>query len=75
MGWSLGHENGRDIGYSVVAECDMDGCTNEIDRGLAYRCGGTANLVEGEPGCGAYCCYDHLGFGDCEICETPDDET
>jgi hypothetical protein len=40
MGWSRGFENGREIGYGVDAECDVPGCTAEIDRGLAYRCGG-----------------------------------
>ena len=69
MGWSLGYENGREIGYGVDAECDVEGCTAEIDRGLAYRCGGSMNLANDEPGCGAYCCYDHLGFERCEVCD------
>lgn len=42
MGWSIGFDSNwnRDIGYGVPAFCDHPGCTAEIDRGLAYVCGG-----------------------------------
>lgn len=69
MGWSRGFENGREIGYGVDAECDVPGCTAEIDRGLAYRCGGTQNFTYDEPGCGAYVCYEHNYFESCGVCD------
>lgn len=42
MSWALGFDdkNDRDIGYGVPAFCDHPECSAEIDRGLAYRCGG-----------------------------------
>lgn len=30
--------NRRWAGYGVPALCDMDGCNEEIDRGLGYKC-------------------------------------
>ncbi len=48
---------GRPIGYAFAATCDHPGCTEEIDRGLAYACGGmhgTFNSCEG------YFCEKHL---------------
>ena len=47
MGWSYGFENGREVGYSVEATCDYDGCDVEIHRGLAYKCErrGVWNLI------------------------------
>ena len=60
MGWSLGYDSkwGRDIGYGVPAYCDHPGCMAEIDRGLAYVCGGEP--YGGEYGCGLYFCAKHL---------------
>lgn len=59
MGWSYGHNAaGREIGYSVEAECDEDGCDEDIDRGLSYVCGGMHD--GGEHGCGGYFCGAHL---------------
>lgn len=72
MGWASGIENGREIGYAVEAECDLPGCTTEIDRGLAYRCGGIPNFMDGKPGCGAYVCGEHNYFESCEVCEPSD---
>ena len=69
MGWSRGMENGREIGYAVDAECDLPGCSVEIDRGLAYRCGGTRNFAHEKPGCGAYVCDAHNYFESCEVCD------
>lgn len=59
MGWSHGFNNqGREVGYSVHAECDQDGCDVHIDRGIAYCCGGMHD--GGDHGCGGYFCGDHL---------------
>ena len=60
MGWSRGFENGREVGYAVEAECDADGCSTEIDRGMAYRCGAD---------CGAFVCYPHNYVESCECCD------
>ena len=64
MGWSLGYDSWweRDIGYGVPAQCDKPGCTEQIDRGLAYVCGNEP--YGGENGCGRYYCYDDLGGED-----------
>lgn len=59
MGWGSGtNAKGREVGYSVEAVCDQDGCATEIDRGLAYCCGGMHD--GGEDGCGDYFCHEHL---------------
>ena len=64
MGWSIGFDTNwnRDIGYSVPAFCDHPKCSEEIDRGLGYVCGGEPY---GEPhGCGLYFCSKHQrGYG------------
>jgi hypothetical protein len=60
MGWSIGYDSNwkRDIGYGVPAYCDAPSCGEEIDRGLAYVCGGEPY---GEPhGCGLFFCAKHL---------------
>ncbi len=91
MGWSYGkNSDGREIGYSVQATCDQEGCSEKIDRGLAYACGNEHG--GGEYYCDRYFCYDHLDVGVelpnvqgelcasqlCETCsdeaEKPDDE-
>ena len=53
---------GRDIGYSVEAECDHPGCDKRIDRGLAYACGGMHG--GDEYFCERYFCYAHLWYTD-----------
>lgn len=60
MGWSLGYDSkwDRDIGYGVPAICDHPKCNKEIDRGLAYVCGGEP--YGGEYGCGLFFCAEHL---------------
>ena len=60
MGWSIGYDINwkRDIGYGVPATCDHPGCGAEIDRGLAYVCGGEP--YGGEFGCGLFFCGNHL---------------
>lgn len=47
---------GRPAGYAVQATCDEEGCSEEIDRGMAYRCD------PDEGGCGRFFCYEHLFF-------------
>ena len=63
MGWSIGYDTNwkRDIGYGVPAFCDHPKCNKEIDRGLAYVCGGEP--YGGDVGCGLYFCGNHLYFG------------
>lgn len=60
MGWSIGYDRKwrRDIGYGVPALCDHPGCGKDIDRGLAYVCGGEP--YGGDHGCGLYFCSAHL---------------
>lgn len=57
MGWSIGRDGDRDIGYGVPALCDKPGCAAEIDRGLSYVCG--SDPYGGEYGCGLYFCELH----------------
>jgi hypothetical protein len=69
MGWSIGYDSNweRDIGYGVQAYCDHPDCDEEIDRGLAYVCGGEP--YGGERGCGLYFCGKHLNYQSrCERC-------
>ncbi|GGU52130.1 hypothetical protein [Streptomyces lavendofoliae] len=69
------YRNGERIeaGYTVRAVCEMDGCTKEIDRGLAYLCGQTPG--GDEFGCGGYFCADHLTYAQqCTPCGKKADE-
>lgn len=60
MGWAHGHgEGGRDIGYGVAAECDVDGCDKQIDRGVSFACGYEHD--SSEHSCAGYFCEDHIG--------------
>ena len=61
MSWAIGFDSrwNRDIGYGVPATCDFPGCGVDIDRGLAFVCGGEP--YGGEDGCGLYFCASHLG--------------
>lgn len=81
MGWGSGFNlEGREVGYLIDATCDLDGCDTEIDRGLAYVCGGMHD--GGEHGCGRYFCAQHLGYGNnapqpvqlCDACANEIDE-
>lgn len=60
MGWAdCGVDRrGRPIGYAFEATCDEEGCEEEIDRGLAFACGG----MHGEDtySCERYFCSAHL---------------
>jgi hypothetical protein len=59
-----------EAGYAVETVCEEDGCTEQIDRGLAYLCG---NEPGGDDyGCGGYYCARHLygGYGGAEwLCD------
>ena len=69
MGWSIGYDPNwqRDIGYGVPAYCDHPRCHVEIDRGLAYACGGEP--YGGGHGCGLYFCGAHRSAGNlCPRC-------
>lgn len=43
-------------GYGVACKCHQRGCTQEIDRGMAYLC----------YSCGWYYCEDHRSVAFCE---------
>lgn len=60
MSWAVGFDYSwqRDIGYGVPAMCDDEDCTEVIDRGLDYVCGGEP--YGGVSGCGLYFCHEHL---------------
>ncbi len=45
-------------GYDVETVCEENGCTEQIDRGLAYLCG--QDPGGDEHGCGGYFCGSHL---------------
>lgn len=50
--------NGRPVGHSHSATCDYPGCSEKIDRGLSYACGGEHG--ETERGCEKHFCTKHL---------------
>lgn len=69
MSWEIGYDENwkRDIGYGVPAYCDHPECSEEINRGLSYVCGGEP--FGGERGCGLYFCPEHLRWDQvCECC-------
>lgn len=59
MGWANCGEDskGRPIGYAHDATCDHPGCTEQINRGLAYACGGMHG--DTEYSCEGYFCEKH----------------
>lgn len=73
MGWSIGSDGDRDIGYGVPAICDYPNCSAEIHRGLSYVCGDAP--YGGQHGCGLYFCtkhHEYKEFGNDEsvrVCE------
>ena len=70
MGWGSGENyRGETVGYNHAAICTESGCDSEIDRGLAYTCGGLEG-VEGQRGCGRHFCETHLSY---VILDTGDD--
>jgi hypothetical protein len=62
MSWAVGGPDvhGRWIGYGVPATCDYPGCGKNINRGLAFACGG--GVMEDVPNCGQFFCTSHLGY-------------
>lgn len=68
MSWSIGYDQHwkRDIGYGVPCLCDHPGCDKQIDRGLAYVCGGEP--YGADDGCGLYFCDEHGGGFQCDQC-------
>lgn len=62
MGWSIGYDSNwkRDIGYGVPAICDLPKCNKEINRGLAFVCGGEP--WGGDYGCGLFFCDEHFSY-------------
>jgi len=68
MGWSVGWDSKweRDIGYGVPAKCDHPNCNEDIDRGLAFVCGGEP--YGGDFGCGLFFCERHKELGFCKQC-------
>jgi hypothetical protein len=69
MSWAVGFDEHwrRDIGYGVPAHCDHPHCGAEINRGLAYVCGGEP--YGGDRGCDLYFCEKHLFIGTTQLCE------
>lgn len=71
MGWSIGYDdtNKRDVGYGVPAVCEHPDCSESIDRGMSFACGG------GFPsdGCGRYFCISHGGGWQCSACKAGTD--
>jgi len=70
MGWAHGILGGREIGYGVDATCEHPfGCTENIDRGLSYACGGMHGADERS--CTRYVCTDHQYWapdGEAHVC-------
>ena len=60
MGWEIGYDEFRErfVGYGVPAYCEHPDCGEEINRGLAFVCGGEP--YGGVRGCGLFFCYKHL---------------
>lgn len=59
MGWGYGVlSNGKEVGYTVTATCEHEGCDCEIDRGLSDACGGMSG--EDEYSCDGFFCEEHL---------------
>ena len=77
MGWSLGWDGSRFIGYGVIAYCDTPGCFNEIDRGLGYKCEAKDvsfwdeedEEMSHKEGCGGFFCSEHRGLDLCDDCD------
>jgi hypothetical protein len=71
----------RWAGYGVPALCDQTDCSEEIDRGLSYKCGqlGEDNFgdiaLNGDcMGCGLYFCSEHQYGDHLDLVPKPDTE-
>jgi len=60
MGYGSYTIQGKHCGYLVDATCEEDGCSEQIDRGLAYACGD--NPGEFDDYCAGYFCAKHLYY-------------
>lgn len=74
MGYQVYSLGNRFAGYGVPSYCEHPDCNEEIDRGMAFACGGEPNS---EYGCDRYFCAKHRAFQcfdvDGEICEHEND--
>lgn len=76
MGYQVYMVGKRWGGYGVPAICEHPDCSEEIDRGMSYACGGEPFS---EFGCDRYFCSKHLHFtgfkmdGSDERCDCEDD--
>lgn len=61
--------DGREAGYTVTAECDTEGCEEEVSRGMDALCADYPHVREGDGqgdwGCGDYFCQLHQEIHDC----------
>lgn len=60
MGWGYGIVQDKEVGYTVEAVCEHEGCDCKIDRGLSYACGGMGG--EDEYSCNGFFCEEHLNI-------------
>ncbi len=49
---------GKEVGDLVTAQCEHDGCTATIRRGLRAACG--HSHVRGDDKCNGYFCEEHI---------------
>ena len=66
MGYGYYVIGDKECGYMVDAVCEEPGCDTQINRGLAYACGGEPGEVDWS--CDGYFCYEHLIFPDIPYC-------
>ena len=59
MGYQVYEVGNRWGGYGVPTICEQPNCTEEIDRGISYACGGEPFS---EWGCDRYFCSKHLFY-------------
>lgn len=59
MGYQIYRVGERFGGYGVPAICEYPDCTEEIDRGISYACGGEPFS---DKGCDRYFCGKHKSF-------------
>jgi len=62
MGYAIYETPLGPAGYGVEDVCHEEGCTEEIDRGVAYLCGDQPGRPS-ERGCGRWFCSGHLYGG------------
>ncbi len=72
MGWAYCGEDsqGREIGYAIQGQCDHQGCSKRIYRGVSSACGqmhgthdvrgGDSSIEWGDYNCEKYFCDSHL---------------